>query len=378
MEDLLGMVRNKLLNSGKVISTKEIASTIRTATHDLLSEEQFLTELHKIEGEIIGLGKLEKLLSIPDVSDVLVVGTKGIWIDKGNGLEKCKIHFSNDNEVELLATRLALQNGKRLDIARPWVDTNIKLPSIKNAIRLHAVLGTVSRQGTCISLRILRPKEVTLDELCSRGVFSVEIKQYLKEIIISKESFLIAGGTGSGKTTLLGALLREISENERIICIEDTFELLPNSISQINLTTMEANNDNKGEITLSTLIKQSLRMRPDRIVVGEVRGKEIIDLLTALNTGHRGSAGTIHANSVTEVPSRVEALGTLAGIDRVAVHSLFISAVKIILFMRKNEQGIRELSEIGVIKSDTNGLARVKIIWQSSESNNFLQDYKDA
>lgn len=363
MDNLLNLVRQKLVDSNQEITSGEIIKVVRKETHGLLNENQLFNQYKKIEQELVGLGKIEYLLQLPNITDILVVGSNEIWIDQGKGLEKTSLQFSNEKEVASLATRLALQNGKRLDAAKPWVDTNINLPNVDYHIRFHAVLASLTRQGTCISLRILRPKEVNLAQLVANQTIDTGIVHFLKQMISRKVSFLISGGTGSGKTTLLNALLQEIPNNERVICVEDTYELVATSKSQINLTTLDANNEGTGEITLSLLIKQALRMRPDRIVVGEVRGAEIVDLLTALNTGHLGSAGTIHANSTAEVPSRVEALGALGGIKRSSMHSLFAAAVKIILHVEKDTAGYRRLKEIGILYRDGD-YVKIKKIWK--------------
>src|SRR5690606_12096635 len=202
-------------------------------------------------------------------------------------------------------------------------------------VRLHAVLSPVALGGTCLSLRVLRPATQGLDALSRAGTVSAEAKTLLRKIIRARLAFLVVGGTGAGKTTLLSALLAEVAAEERIVCVEDAAELAPPHPHVVRLVARPANIEGAGAITLRDLVRQALRMRPDRIVVGEVRGAEVVDLLTTLNSGHDGGAGTVHANSPHEVPARLEALAGSGGMDRSALHSQLAAAVQVVLHVQR-------------------------------------------
>src|SRR5690606_25793729 len=218
--------------------------------------------------------------------------------------------------------RLAGSAGRRLDDASPYVDA--RLP---DGARLHAVLAPVSTRGTCLSLRVPPRRAFSLEELTRVGSLTADGAALLRRMVGAKLAFLVSGGTGSGKTTLLSALLSLVPPAERLVLVEDSRELAPDHPHVVQLEARPPNSEGAGEITVRTLVRQALRMRPDRLVVGEVRGAEVVDLLAALNTGHEGGCGTIHANSAAEVPARVEALGIAAGFSRAAVHSQLAAAV---------------------------------------------------
>ena len=235
------------------------------------------------------------------VTDILVNGYKEVWIDQGNGLERTKLSFLNEESVRSLAQQLALSTGRRLDQSQPYVDAQLS-----KTIRLHAILSPVSNPGSIISLRIHRPEVLSLNNLVETFTITKQQKDFFEKLIKDNKSFVISGGTGSGKTTLLNSLLSSCDENQRILIIEDSRELNPQHPHVVSLESRPANIEGMGLITMKDLIKQSLRMRADRLIIGEVRGIEVIDWLSALNTGHRGSAGTIHANSIHEVVIRFE------------------------------------------------------------------------
>ncbi|NEE26056.1 TadA family conjugal transfer-associated ATPase, partial [Streptomyces sp. SID7982] len=250
-----------------------------------------------------------------------------------------------------LARRLAAVAGRRLDDARPWVDA--RLP---DGTRLHAVLPPVAVGCTCLSLRVVRPKAFTLAELVAAGTLPPGGDRLLAALVGARLSFLISGGTGSGKTTLLSALLGLVGPAERIVLAEDSAELRPDHPHVVRLETRPANQEGRGAVALDDLVRQALRMRPDRLVVGEVRGAEVLHLLAALNTGHQGGAGTVHANAAADVPARLEALGTAAGLDRAALHSQVAAALSVVLHLARDPDGRRRLAEIHVLARDPAGL----------------------
>ena len=290
------------------------------------------------------------MLSNPNITDILVNGHKEVWIDKGNGLEKTKLTFLNEESVRSLAQRLALSTGRRLDQSQPYVDAQLS-----KSIRLHAVLSPIANPGTVISLRIHRPQIMSLSELVMNKTITTSQKDFLYEIIKEKKSFVICGGTGSGKTTLLNSLLSEVNRNQRILIIEDSRELNPQHPHVVSLEGRPANIEGMGLITMKDLIKQSLRMRADRLIIGEVRGAEVIDWLSALNTGHSGSAGTIHANSIQEVIIRFESLGLMAGLSKEVIHSQLRTALNHVIHIERNSDGKRQVKAIGEFQTDSTG-----------------------
>jgi pilus assembly protein CpaF len=241
--------------------------------------------------------------------------------------------------------------GRRLDDAHPHVDARMA-----DGTRLHAVLAPVAASGTCLSLRVLRPVRHDLAALAASGSLPGVTMAVLMAVLRARLTFLVSGGTGSGKTTLLSALLAAVPADERLVTVEDAEELAPPHPHVVRLVAREANVEGAGTITLRDLVRQALRMRPDRIVVGEVRGAEVVDLLAALNTGHEGGAGTVHANSAAGVPPRLEALSALGGIGREALHAQLAGAIRVVLHVRRQGER-RVLHEIAVVQRSSTGLA---------------------
>jgi pilus assembly protein CpaF len=258
--------------------------------------------------------------------------------------------FLNEESVRSLAQRLALSTGRRLDQSQPYVDAQLS-----KTIRLHAVLSPIANPGTIISLRIHRPQIMSLSELVINKTITTSQKDFLNKIIKEKKSFVICGGTGSGKTTLLNSLLIEVNRNQRILIIEDSRELNPQHPHVVSLEGRPANIEGMGLITMKDLIKQSLRMRADRLIIGEVRGEEVIDWLGALNTGHSGSAGTIHANSIHEVIIRFESLGLMAGLSKEAIHSQLRTSLDYVIHIKRDRDGKRQVTAIGEFHTDSSG-----------------------
>jgi pilus assembly protein CpaF len=289
------------------------------------------------------------------MNDILVNGHKEVWIDQGQGLEKTKFIFQNEESVRSLAQKLALSTGRRLDQSQPYVDAQLT-----KKIRLHAVLNPIASPGTIISLRIHRPQIMSLSELVLIETLTTNQKDFLTKIIRNKKSFVVCGGTGTGKTTLLNSLLSNVEKSQRILIIEDSRELNPQHPHVISLEGRPANIEGMGLITLKDLIKQSLRMRADRLIIGEVRGAEVIDWLGALNTGHTGSAGTIHANSIHEVIIRFESLGFMAGLSKEAIHSQLRTALEYVIHVERNSQGKRQVTAIGEFQTDLIGNSFIK------------------
>ncbi|TFV65160.1 TadA family conjugal transfer-associated ATPase [Blastococcus sp. CT_GayMR20] len=340
---LLDRVRARLALEHGPPTRAEVAALVREEA-GLLGSDDVLSAVRHAVDELAGAGPLEALLRTPDVTDVLVNGPEQVWIDRGAGPELTPVRFDDDDAVRRLAVRLAAMAGRRLDDAAPWVDAGLP-----DGTRLHAVLAPVSGSGTCLSLRVLRRCSLSLDELGSLGTLPGESGQLLRALVAGRLAFLVTGGTGSGKTTLLSALLGAGDPADRLVLCEDAAELTPAHPHVVRLLTRPPNVEGVGQVTLRDLVRQALRMRPDRLVVGEVRGAEVADLLAALNTGHDGGCGTLHANRPAEVPARLEALGVAAGLDRAAVHSQAAAALAVVVHLRRGPAG-RRVDELGVVR----------------------------
>lgn len=301
-------------------------------------------ELHsQLTADVFGAGPLEAYLEIPGVTDVLVNGTGGVWVDRGEGLEEVACEVGDAAAVRRLAVRLATSAGRRLDETSPFVDG-----LLPGGVRLHAVLPPLVPDAAHISLRVPRSHTPSLQELRAGGMICDLGELVLQHLVAAKSAFVVSGGTGSGKTTLLGALLSRVPVDERIVVVEDVRELRIDHPHVVALQGRTPNVEGAGAVPLDVLVRQSLRMRPDRLVVGEVRGAEVRELLSALNTGHEGGCGTVHANAAADVLARFEALGALAAMSAHAVRSQLVSAVQVVVHLRRERSG-RVLSEVGVI-----------------------------
>lgn len=349
---LVDRVRDRLASAGGEISPAVVAAAVRAEAGGVVSDVDVLSALRMLQQEFTGAGPLEPLLRHPATTDVLVTAPDAVWVDRGNGLVRTDVTFTDEASVRRLAQRLALAAGRRLDDASPYVDA--LLPS--SGVRLHAVLAPIAAGGTCLSLRTLRPAVHDLAALRRLGTVDEVGWRLLRAVVAARLAFLIAGGTASGKTTLLSALIGCVPHHERVVCVEDAEELRPAHPHVVRLVSRPPNIEGAGEVVLRDLVRQALRMRPDRLIVGEVRGAEVCDLLAALNTGHEGGAGTVHANSTREVPARLEALAALGGMSRTALHSQLAAAVQVLLHVVRAEGGARRLAAVAVLDRGGTGL----------------------
>jgi len=303
--------------------------------------------LEELDARLNGLGEvLAPLLRLPGITDILVNSTR-VWVDCGRGVEPIDDGFSSEEEVRALAITMAAICGKRLDDAVPIVDGILPM-----GVRVHAVIPPLSGQGTIISLRIPARGGLTLEQMRKGASIDDTTQQILSRMLDVRCNVLISGATGSGKTTLLSALLSSISVNERLICIEEMSELHPAHPHVVHLQARQANTQGRGEVSLSELVRAAMRMRPDRIILGECRGGEVRDIMSALNTGHRGSFATIHANTPAEVPARLSALGALAGMSAEATHVQARAAFDLVVHMERSVGSYgntgRRVAQIGV------------------------------
>jgi pilus assembly protein CpaF len=362
---LIERVRERLASESVPLRPNVVAAAIRAESGGMLGDTEVLAHLRVLQTELTGAGILEPLLCADGTTDVLVTAPDAVWVDHGNGLRRSQIRFADEAAVRRLAQRLALAAGRRLDDAQPWVDGQLSgIGAGGFAVRLHAVLPPVAAGGTCVSLRVLRPATQDLAALTAAGAIEPRAAALVADIIAARLAFLVTGGTGAGKTTLLAAMLGAVSPSERIVCVEDAAELAPRHPHLVKLVARCANVEGVGEVPVRQLVRQALRMRPDRIVVGEVRGAEVVDLLAALNTGHDGGAGTVHANNPGEVPARLEALGALGGLDRAALHSQLAAAVQVLLHVARDREGRRRLAEIAVLRH-VDGRVQAISVWHA-------------
>lgn len=293
-----------------------------------------------------GFGPLASLVQDPSVTDVFVNGGE-LWADRGSGLTRERALGLDEAELREFAVALIAQGGRHIDEATPCVDVRLH-----DGIRVHVVLPPISFAGTLISIRLPRIEKLDLAALDREGFFGEITLDVIVALVASRENLLITGAAGSGKTTLLSALLSAADPADRIIAIEDVAELNPAHPHFISLEARQANLEGAGSIEVARLVREALRMRPDRLVVGECRGAEIRELLGALNTGHDGGAGTLHANSLADVPARIEALGALAGLDAPAIARQAVSAIGTVLHVERTPAG-RRLAQIGHCALDT-------------------------
>jgi pilus assembly protein CpaF len=351
--ELLDGVRERLARDAAPLTPQLVAQALREQGRPV-GDATVLAVHDALHRDVVGAGPLEPLLRLEGVTDVLVNGPRQVWIDRGAGLELTGISFPDDAAVRRLAQRLAATAGRRLDDASPHVD--LRLP---DGSRFHAVLAPVSRPGTLLSLRVPRHRVFTLAELVQAQAVSREGAALLELVVDRRLAFVVSGGTGSGKTTLLNALLSLVGPEERLVLVEDASELRPDHGHVVALEARPPNIEGAGEVTLRTLVRQALRMRPDRLVVGEVRGAEVVDMLAAMNTGHEGGCATVHANSAADVPSRIEGLALAAGLSREAAHSQLGSAVDVVIHLGRDRDRTRRVREIGVVTPTAGGAVEV-------------------
>jgi len=362
-DSLIDRVRERLASESVPLRPAVVAEAIRAESGGVLGDTELLSNLRILQTELTGAGILEPLLCADNTTDVLVTAPDAVWVDDGKGLRRANIRFADEAAVRRLAQRLALAAGRRLDDAQPWVD-GLLTGMGSFAVRLHAVLPPVAVAGTCLSLRVLRPATQDLAALIAAGAIAPAAATLIGDVIAARLAFLVSGGTGAGKTTLLAAMLNGVAPDERIVCVEDAAELSPPHPHLVRLVARCANVEGVGEVTVRQLVRQALRMRPDRIVVGEVRGAEVVDLLAALNTGHDGGAGTVHANNPAEVPARLEALGALGGLDRAALHSQLAASIQVLLHVARDRSGRRRLGELAVLRR-TDERVRAVTVWHA-------------
>jgi len=304
------------------------------------SREQIIKE---VEDEILGLGPLEPLLSEPTISDILVNNYKSVYIERFGRLELTPVRFKDNDHLMKIIDRIVSRVGRRIDESSPMVDARLA-----DGSRVNAIIPPLAIDGASMSIRRFSEDKMKLDDLVEKGALTLNMAEFLKSVAKAKQNVLISGGTGSGKTTMLNAMSNYIPADERIVTIEDSAELQLQLPHVVRLETRPANIEGKGDVSLRDLVKNSLRMRPDRIVIGEVRGGEAFDMLQAMNTGHDGSLTTVHANKPRDALARVENMVSMAGFELpvTAVRKQIASAINIIVQLSRLEDGSRRVISI--------------------------------
>lgn len=333
---------------------------IRDLTNRLFLEESAPLSLaqrqliqRQIEDEVLGLGPLEPLLSDPTISDILVNGSGQVYLERKGKLERSSIRFHDDAHLMNIIDRIVSAVGRRVDESAPMVDARLK-----DGSRVNVIIPPLAIDGPVLSIRRFAVESLMPKDLIGFGTLTLEAMEVLEAMVHARLNIVISGGTGSGKTTLLNVLSGFVPENERIITIEDSAELQLRQPHVVRLETRPANIEGRGQVTQRDLVRNSLRMRPDRIVVGEVRGAEALDMLQAMNTGHDGSLTTVHANSSRDALSRIETMVAMSGVQFpiAALRSQIASAIDVIVHMERHEDGCRRVTsvqEINGMESDT-------------------------
>ena len=337
--------RNLLQGDGEdiAVAVQEFAARAIESENVPLNEQERVRLAQELTDETIGMGPLAPLLSDPAVSDILVNGPDHVYIERFGRLERTNIRFRDEDHIVRVIERIAARFGRRIDAASPMAD--LRLP---DGSRVNATLPPVSIDGPTISIRRFGRRRLRREDLLRIGSMSEDMLTFLAVAVRARKNILISGGTGAGKSTLLGALAEVIPEYERIVTIEDTAELVLDQEHVVRMETRPVNVEGRGRITARDLVINSLRMRPDRIIVGEVRGAEALDMLQAMNTGHDGGMCTVHANSPRDALSRLETMVLMAGTELPsrAVREQIASAIQMVVHVRRFDDGVRRVESI--------------------------------
>ena len=352
---------------GAIRDAPPALATVRSAVARAVREEGVLLppdELARLVREVTdalaGLGPAQPLLRDPAVTDVLVNGPDEVWVERDGRLERTSVRFADAAAVHAAALRVLAPLGLRLDRGRPWVDA--RLP---DGSRLHALLPPLAPGGPVISVRRFAAVNHTWEALLRSGAVPADAATLLREAVAARRAIVCCGRTGTGKTTLLNLLLAEVGDDERVLIIEDAPELRPRCAHAVRLEARPPNAEGAGEVTIRDLVRQALRMRPDRIVVGEVRGVEVVDMLQALATGHEGCMTTVHARAADEALVRLEGMALLAGLPLAAARAQLSVGLDLLAVLSRGPGGRRGLVQIAQLEPrDGDGPLRVRQLWQ--------------
>jgi pilus assembly protein CpaF len=348
-------------------SRENVASDLETAVGELVDERaSILSEARRAQirdlilRDTVGLGPLEELLADPEVEELMVNGHERVYVERHGRIEPTPVRFESEQELRDTVERILAPVGRRVDELSPMADARLA-----DGSRVHVVLPPLAVDGPALSVRRFTAARPDPLELVDRGTLTGELASHLEEAIRGRRSILVSGGTGSGKTTLLNALSAWIDPSERVVTIEDAAELALRQPHVVRLESRPASVEGRGEVTIRDLLRNALRMRPDRIVIGEVRGAEALDLLTALNTGHEGALSTVHANSPQDALRRVETLALMAGVGlpHEAIREQLGRGVDLVVHMLRGAGGVRVVSELGEVRRAAGGVG-VRELWR--------------
>jgi pilus assembly protein CpaF len=325
-----------------------------------LSEQAQQRMLDELMDEVFGLGPLEKLVHDPAISDILVNGPHEVFVERRGQLEPVDVVFADEQHLLRIIQRIVSRVGRRIDETSPMVDA--RLP---DGSRVNAIIPPLALGGPKLSIRRFGARPLSADDLVSGGTAVRAMMQFLEAAVQSRLSFLISGGTGAGKTTLLNSLSAFIPPRERLITIEDSAELMLSHRHVIRLETRDANVEGQGQVTQRDLVRNSLRMRPDRILVGEVRGAEALDMLQAMNTGHEGSLTTIHANDTRDALSRLEMMVAMTGLELpiLVVRQYIAAGIRLVVHLTRLQGGVRRITRISELVAVENSAYRIEDIF---------------
>jgi pilus assembly protein CpaF len=356
--DLKTRVQNKLLAeldpSMDISQTMEVRRTIEELFENILAEERIVLSrperrrlFEQIVAEILGLGPLEPLLADDTITEVMVNGAKNIYIERAGKIYREPQSFESDDHLMRIIDRIVAPLGRRIDESSPYVDA--RLP---DGSRVNAVIPPISLVGPTLTIRKFARNPITVEQLIEYGTITPESVEFMKACVMSRINMIISGGTGSGKTTLLNVLSQYIPSDERIITIENAAELQLRQEHVVTLESRPPNIEGRGEVTIQNLVVNSLRMRPDRIIVGEIRDEAALDMLQAMNTGHDGSMTTAHSNSPRDTLSRIETMTLMAGMDLPvrAIREQIASAIELIIHLERLRDGTRKITHIAEIQ----------------------------
>jgi pilus assembly protein CpaF len=365
LDELAGALRARLVERARSGEVGE--ATLDAEVRDLVEREA--APLPEAEREALhervvllatGLGPLEPLLADPAVDEVMVNGPESVYVERGGKLERAGVEFAGEAELMHAIERVLAPLGRRVDEAAPLCDARLA-----DGSRVNVVIPPLSLTGPCLTIRRFRREGFSLRDLVARGTMPVAVAELLAVCVAARASILVSGGTGSGKTTTLNALSGAIPGEERIVTIEDAAELRLRQRHVVRLEARPANLEGRGEVTIRQLVRNALRMRPDRIVVGEVRGAEALDMLQALNTGHDGSLTTVHANSPEDALRRVETLALMAGVGlpHAAVREQARSAIDLVVHQVRLADGSRVVASVVEVVPE-NGSSEVRELYR--------------
>ncbi|MGA8942360.1 MAG: CpaF family protein [Thermoactinomyces sp.] len=355
------------------MSSSELRITLDRLVNRYLADEQVVLTgeernrvINRIINESVGYGPLESLLNDDEITEIMVNGPYEVFYEKNGKLHKTDIQFRDEEALRHVIDRIVAPIGRRIDVSSPMVDA--RLP---DGSRVNAVIPPISLKGSVVSIRKFRKEPIRLDDLISYESLTEEMGRFLTSLVRAKLNIIISGGTGSGKTTLLNALACFIPDDERIITIEDMAELRIPHNHVVGMEGRPANVEGKGEVTIRQLVRNALRMRPDRIIVGEVRGAEAFDMLQAMNTGHEGSITTVHANSPADAMNRLEGMVMMSGLDLPSevIRQYIIGAVDYIVQIGRLPDGKRKMLAISEMEQKEDGSVRMNDIFRFVQTN---------